>query len=150
MESCRDKFMDAKPFIEKAFPNNRAVWDAFGYNRYGKVRKNRLGLDGFMKTFHRAAVKYSVELIAKNYTQAMIDEIETLQKELIESVSDHESFIKSRLTAVLDRIVKMNQLYDVIMEVCKAGKRIYKKDWARYQRYLFKHFKKRSKLKAVA
>jgi hypothetical protein len=150
MQRCSEKFKEAKYFIEKAFPKNPAVWAAFGYKRYGKVRKSRLGLNGFMKTFHSFAVKYAAELIAKNYTQAMIDEIETFQETLENSILEHRSFIKSRSTMVNDRIVKMNELYDLVMEFCRAGQRIYKNDRAMLQRYLFKHFKKGRKLKVAA
>jgi hypothetical protein len=152
MNRCRDKFKDAKHFIEKAFPKNKTTWEEFGYKNYGKVRKSHNGLNKFMQLFHAVSLKYSAELIAKNYTQPMIDEIETLQKALGNSICDHELFIKSRSTAAAKRISKMNDLYDLIMQICKAGKRIYKNDWAKYQRYLFKHFKKekKKKLKAAA
>jgi hypothetical protein len=152
MERCREKFNDAKHFIEKAFPNNTAIWDSFGYKRYRKVRKSHIGFNAFMQSFHRRAMQYATELIAKNYTQAMIDEIETLQKALEEAMSDHRAFKKGRPVETDDRITKLNELYDLIMQVCRAGKRIYKKSWAKYQKYLFKHFKKekKKKLKAAA
>ncbi|MEP7167758.1 MAG: hypothetical protein ABI855_00145 [Bacteroidota bacterium] len=152
MQRCRDKYMDAKHFIKKAFPNDAAMEEAFGFKSYGKVRKNSIKLEMFMNTFHGMALRYSSELIAVNYTQPMIDEIETFAKALRDSSCDHGLFIKSRSTEARHRISKMNDLYDLLMQVCKAGKRIYKNDWAMYQRYLFKHFKKerKKKLKAAA
>ena len=150
MQRCRDKFNDTKHFIRKAFPANPAIREAFGFKRFNGIRKSKLGLNGFMKTFHGFASKYSAELIAVNYSQLMIDEIKTLQEDLENSITDHELFIKSRSTAACERILKMNELYEVLKQICKAGKRIYKNDWARYQRYLFKHFKKPQKMKIAA
>ena len=136
MVKCRDKFQDSKYFIEKTFPDKPKIWNEFGYNNYEGARKSQVQMIQFMKNFHTTATKYKTELIAKNYTQAMIDEIDTLRKALDDANQVQESFIGNLPVQTQARHIKNNELWQTIVKVCSAGKRKFKNDFARYQRYL--------------
>ena len=136
MENCRGKFQDSKYFIEKTFPDSVPVWNEFGYNNYEAARKSQVKMIQFMKNFHTTAVKYKVQLIAKNYTQPMIDEIETLRAALDAANQIQESFIGNIPVQTQARLNKNNIVWRTMVKVCTAGKRIFKNDFAKYQRYL--------------
>ncbi|MEP7170251.1 MAG: carboxypeptidase-like regulatory domain-containing protein [Bacteroidota bacterium] len=136
MQKSRDYYQDAKPFIVKAFPNSLAVQNEFGFNDYKLAQKGQDSMTKFMAKFHKIATKYDAELIAKNYTQIMIDEILVRHDKLKEADITQELFIKNRPVKTADRITKLNKAWNGETIVCAAGKRIYKDNYAKYQRYL--------------
>jgi hypothetical protein len=136
MKKCRDKFQDSKIFIVKAFPDNVDVQNEFGFNDYLQAQKGQNSFIGFMFKFHNIATKYKTELIAKNYTQPKIDEILTLHDSLRDANVAQDLFMKNRPVKTRDRILKMNKAWEGEVTICAAGKRIYKNDFAKYQRYL--------------
>jgi hypothetical protein len=136
MQKCRDKFQDAKIFIAKTFPDNKEVQNEFGFNDYTQAQKGQSSFIKFMFKFHKVATKYKVALIAKNYTQLMIDEILTFHDTLKDADVAQDLFIKNRPVKTRDRILKMNKAWKGETTICAAGKRIYKDDFAKYQRYL--------------
>lgn len=135
MDQCRHKFQSSKFFIEKAYPNNRPVQNEFGYDNYLKARKSQTGMIGFMENFHRVAEKYKEQLIAKNYTQAMIDEIKTLRKKLHTTNEKQEAFKKGRPVLTQDRIILLNKPWDTAVLVHKAAQNIFHDDAAKYAQY---------------
>ncbi|MEO5571187.1 MAG: carboxypeptidase-like regulatory domain-containing protein [Bacteroidia bacterium] len=136
MDKCRDKFQDSKPFIIKAFPDDTEIQNEFGFNDYKKAQSNQGVFTKFMLKFHGVATKYNTELIAKNYLQPKIDEILTLYTKLRDADVAQELFIKNRPVKTKERIVKYNKAWNGEQLICAAGKRIYKDDYAKYQRYL--------------
>lgn len=136
MKSCRDKFQDSKYFIEKAFPDNIPVWNEFGYDNYDDTRRVQTKFVQFMKNFHNTAEKYKVKLIAKGYLQPKIDEIEAKRALLDAANQAQESFIGNLPVQTQERHNKNNDVWNIMVRVCTAGKRIYKDNYGKYQRYL--------------
>lgn len=136
MKICRDKFQDSKYFIEKAFPDNIPVWNEFGYNNYDSVRRVQTKLLLFMKNFHAVAEKHKVILIAAGYAQAKIDEIETVRAGLDAANLEQELFIGNLPVITQSRHSKNNSVWEIMVRVCTAGKRIFKDNFGKYQRYL--------------
>lgn len=136
MELCRNNFQDAKPFIKKAFPNKPATWEEFGFEDYDKVRKDQAEMIQFMKNFHSAAVKYTAQLITINFTQVMIDEIETRRAALNNTNNIQEQFKKERLSITETRITKLKAMWNFCQTVCETGKLIFRNQYAKYQQYL--------------
>lgn len=136
MQLCRDKYQDSKPFIVKTFPNDLEIQNEFGFNDYKLAQKGQDTMTRFMIKFHKVATKYKTQLIAKNYKQAMIDEILARHDALKDADITQELFIKNRPVITADRITKMNKVWGTETIICTAGKRIYKNDYAKYQRYL--------------
>jgi Carboxypeptidase regulatory-like domain len=136
MKNCRNKYQDSKPFIVKAFPDDVAIQNEFGFNDYKKAQESQAVFTKFMLKFHAVATKYKVQLIAKNYTQLKIDEILTRYTALKDADIAQELFIKNRPVKTQERIIKFNDAWAIERTICEAGKRIYKDDYAKYQRYL--------------
>lgn len=72
---CKTCFQDAKYFIEKAFPNNVAAQNEFGFDDYRKMSRDQDKVFPFMKQFHKVAQREHVKLIAAGFPQIKIDEI---------------------------------------------------------------------------
>ncbi|MCG3164428.1 MAG: hypothetical protein POELPBGB_00182 [Bacteroidia bacterium] len=136
MRLCRNKWMDTKPFIKKAFPNNPTIWNEFGFNDYKDVDHSQAGLIKFMRLVHLTAVKYTAQLTAVNYTIAMIAEIETLRAALSLANDLQEKFKKDIPVLTQQRVDKHNAVYTVCQTVCETGKLIFRDDYANYQKYL--------------
>lgn len=131
-----EKFRDTRHFIEKAFPDNRLMWNAFGYNDFDFARKSQPRFIAFLYKFHEVAERFKTKLLAIGYSQTKIDEILLLAKALNDANKEQEVFIGSIPVKTQDRIILLNKVWDQITEVCRVGKRIYRHDYARYNRYL--------------
>jgi len=136
MLACRNKFQDSKTFIEDAFPDNQMVWNEFGYDDYNAASKSQSNFIQFMNRFHSVAEKYKVALIANNYTQVKIDEIETLGEALKDANTEQEVYKGNIPVITQNRIIAMNACYELTSEVGRVGKLIFRNDYAKYQRYL--------------
>ncbi len=136
MKNCREKFQDSKYFIEKAFPDNKKRWNTFGFDDYDNARIRQGVLILFMNNFHTQAVKYKIDLIAAGYSQAKIDEIATRHTALLQANQDQESFKKEIAEQTQARHNANNEVWAEMVKTGSAGKRIFKNNFAKYQRYL--------------
>ncbi|MBI4947876.1 MAG: hypothetical protein HY840_15910 [Bacteroidetes bacterium] len=136
MELCRHKFQSSKFFIEKTFPANFAVQNEFGYDDYEDARRSQVKMIGFMSNFFRVANKYKVKLIAKNYTQPMINEIGALHDQLHDANNAQEAFKSVRPVITQDRIIILNACWDETLKVCSAGKIIFYNNMAKHDQFL--------------
>lgn len=89
-----------------------------------------------MKNLHVTAEKYKTQLIAAGFSHDKIDEIETLRSSLDSANNSQENFKKSRPVTTQERVIIYNELWKIITDIAKAGKDIYKNDYAKYQRYV--------------
>ena len=136
MSNCRDCFQGSKFFIEKAFPENPAVWNLFGYNEYEHCRNNHDRMPRFMSDFSTAANNYDTELIAVNFTAPMIANILVVRDELNVKLSEQHQQITERPIATQNRVQLLNEVWDIRLQVGKASKVVFKDDVAKYRIYL--------------
>lgn len=136
MGACRDKFQNSKYFIEKAFPDNKAVWNEMGYDRYLAARDNQPKLIEFMTDFGVAATKHAAVLATVNFTPALLAEIGTLTEALNNSNKIQNAYIGNRQSVTSDRLTKHNAVWKTAVQLCTVGKIVYQNNYAKYQRYL--------------
>ena len=138
MTNCRDVFQGAKRYVRKAFPNNIAVWNEFGFDDYQKVDKSQALFITFMTRFHSTAVKYTAQLTAPavNFTAARIAEIETRRAALNTANNVQEKFKKDIPVFTQNRITLLNAVWAINTDVAGVGKALFKNDYAKYQHYL--------------
>ncbi len=137
MKNCRDHFQDSKYFSELAFPNQKTIWNEFGFNDYDEVRDSQDKMTGFMKRLNLTQEKYKVQLIAIGYPQIEIDKSETLRGELEALNAAQDLLKKTNVGGTQTRITLNNIVYNTYMvRVGKLGKMVWKNDFAKYQRYL--------------
>lgn len=135
LEACRSHFQKMKYYIEKAFPGNTAVWNAFGFNDYEKARKGEKDMMPFMRTLHTQAVKYVAELTAVNFPQAEIDKIAALAAELQTADHEQEMYKKNRLVITQERVESLNKAWGYLVDVNKASKVIFAGNYAKLKQY---------------
>ncbi len=136
MENCRTFFQSMKYFIEKAFPGQTAIHVQFGYNDYDASRKSETRMIKFLDMLHKAAVGHSAKLIEAGFPQEKIDNIAALSKQLSDADYAQEMAKKKRPSVTQERITILNDCYEVMQHVCKAGKIIFADDRAKYDQYL--------------
>jgi len=136
MAASRKSFQDSKYFIERAFPNDKTKWAEFGFDLYLKARDNQAKLIEFMKDFYGAAVKYTTQLNAVNFTAVMITEVETVGITLDTKNKAQNNYINGRQGITKERVDKHNAVWQTTVRLCAAGKIIYQADYAQYQKYL--------------
>ncbi len=130
LEKCLIKNKEVKYYAGKAFPANKEALKEFGEGQFAKVRNSPLRMVQYMETLHGVATKYKTELIAKQYTQAAIDEIATLAQELREENNAQQLKKKERPTETRKRIELMNTYYRMGQPVVNVAQYIYMKDAA--------------------
>lgn len=141
MEESKKIFQASKYHIEKSFPKNTAIQNEFGYKDYEKARKAQDKMIQFMNQFYKTAVKYSVELIAKGFTQAKIDEIGSVKTALDEANQKQEAFKKDRGVFTQERVGKLNTSWQRMQDVCNAAKYVYPENFAKLARYIISESK---------
>lgn len=138
MTDCRDNFQDAKRYIKKAFPDNKIIWDEFGFNDYDSVERKQPEMIQFMKRFHNTALKYASELAQPNvnFDAVKVAEILARHNALNDANNAQEKFKKELPVHTQNRINKMNAVWNICTDVCDVGKSIFKNNPAKYHQYL--------------
>ncbi len=136
MTKGRNGFQTLKYFIERAFPENKSVWDQFGYNDYEKASRSQSRFIQFLLKAHKWAVKYTVQLNAVGCTNARIAEIKTLAENIQSFNLDQETEKGTRPEETDNRIKALNRIWATLSRIRRAGKLIYFNNFGKYQRYL--------------
>ena len=134
-KECAAYFQDMKPIIEATFPNNKAVWNQFGYNDYEAARRSQGRMIQFMEMLHLMAEKYKLELIAQGFTQAKIDMILQLKDELRQEQVEQEAAKKERPVKTQERILILNKPWIRMRKINAASKAIYRDNYAKLNEY---------------
>lgn len=137
MTAARNKWSELSFFVKRAFPDSRARQDEFGANDYRNARETAMGLTRFMSKAHVTAEKYKTNLIAKDYTQAKIDEIAALGLAVAAADSAQEQFKDERRSTTEDRVKILNKPYDTMVIVNEAAQIIYAESAAKRKTYTF-------------
>lgn len=135
MKECFAYFQKMKPTIMFAFPNKQAVWNQFGFDDYDFARRSQGRMVQFMEMLHKTSVKYSVELIAKGWTQVKIDECETLASEIKAENTEQEQAKKDRPVETQDRIIILNTCWQDMVFVTNAAKAVFYDNFAKLHQY---------------
>lgn len=136
MEECKVFYQQMKYFIEKAFPGKREIWTQFGYSSYDDARRGETKMIQFYGILGKTAAQYSAQLIAAGFTQVNIDKITTLHTELTNADYEQEISKKKRPAATQERILLLNECYEYLKKVSRAGKIIFANNYGKYNQYL--------------
>lgn len=136
MEECKEFFQAMKYFIEKAFTDKMEIQVQFGTNDYEKARLSQTKMIQFLGLLNKTATQFKTELIAAGFSQDKIDRIAILQTELINADYEQEMSKKKRPAVTQERIEKLNDCYQWMQKVSKAGKIIFVKNHAKFDQYL--------------
>ena len=138
MQAGKDIYTDIIYFAKKAFPNDKAKLQEFGYgDKYNKAGKNQSLMVDFLEELHRTATKYSIQLIAKGTTAAAIAAIETACTTLRNLNADQNLFIIGRPVISQERVKALNLVYSYISQTRDAAERVYDTNFAKQNKYSF-------------
>lgn len=137
MDKAVGKYADVKYFAQKAFPTSIATQNEFGINDYERARKSPTQMIQFLDEMHRACAKYQTQLVAKGFSAAAIEEIQTIRNELRTTNTDQEVFKRQRTKLTADRITVLNNCYAYITEANAAAQRVYKDDFAKRNQFVY-------------
>lgn len=125
MGVCGKLFQNAKFSIEMAFPNDRIVWNQFGYNDYAKARMGAKYMYLFLTDFHMVAERYKVQLVAEGWDDARFAGILTQRDKLKAAMDNQNQAIMDRAKAAEQRIEKLNEVYEILALYFKAARIIF-------------------------
>ncbi len=134
--ACKSHFKTMKYFIEKAFPENKAIWHEFGYDHYKKATRSHHRMIQFMKELEVTIQKYSTQLLAANISQDKIDALKPLHENLDNANQQQELYKKSRPVITQERIARLNKHWQRVLQVNKASKIIYVNNFAKFKQYV--------------
>lgn len=117
-----------KYFVGKAFPDDELTVNEFCYRDLRKAQNSQIRFILFLKSFVISLLNYKTELIAKGLSQTIIDEIVQQSVDLEKANIDQEQAKKARYKATGLRIKAMDELWEMVGNVAKAGKIIFEKE----------------------
>ena len=138
MEKCRQIIMKERYFLEEAFKDNKPVLNEFGYNDYLSARDKKSEMARYLRILVTANVKYNAELIAAGFDQTAIDEVKATFDRLITVSNDQEYYKGERIALTQSRIEKMNAVWEIVLDVAKAGKIIFIDNYAKQRQYIIR------------
>ena len=136
MQDCRDQYDDMKFFIKKAFKNSLGRQNEFGLNDYDKAVLNPSEMVRFLGDMYGVADKYRSDLNLVGCSNTIIDRNSLLEKDLNTLVREQSQIMDSRSTAAENRIIANNALWEIIVLISEAAKRVFRRSPANISRYL--------------
>jgi len=134
---CRRVFQAAKFFIEEAFPNKPRIHNQFGFNDYQSKTATPERLYVFMTDFYEVAKTYSAELIANQFTAEKIENIKVERDKLKQLEIAYNNKRMERGDAADNRVVILNELYEMLASIFRAAKVIFANDSKKLELYKF-------------
>jgi len=136
MTDIRETFYKMRYFLELAFKDKPHLLNEFGFNDYARVRNSQSEMQDFMAVLVAASNKYSANLIAAGYDQIAIDKLQSIYDNLVQANNDQEYYKGERKALNQQRVILINAAWEIVQDICRAGKIIYAEDYAKYQQYV--------------
>ena len=137
MELCKIKYNEVKYFANKVFPKDKARQAEFGTDTYLQARQSQSKMISFLDEMHKACVKYQTQLVAGGLSATKIAAIQTLRTDLQNLNTSQEGYIRARPVLTQDRIVVLNNCFNITKTIIEAAQVIYYNDIARRQQYVY-------------
>ena len=141
LKNCTTIFKDVRYFVRKKFANSPAVQKELGIHTYRKARTVQSQMVLFMYELAAGVEKYKTELTAAGLKESVIASIKPAAVAL-EKVNVTQKTGKSgRSVKAEDRVVLLNNLYDILADFSEAAKRVFANDPVKRERYILPHAK---------
>ncbi len=143
-ESLNAKLPLARNALQKLFTYADVAWDSvaktnsFGKNKYDRARNSQVKMKELLELAHRQAeiTANKTELITAGYSQAAIDELETLMNEIDTLNAQQEDALSERGTKTEVRIKALNAVWDYMKQINKTSKVVFVDSPAKLVLYL--------------
>ncbi|PXY00860.1 hypothetical protein DF185_13255 [Marinifilum breve] len=121
-------FQRCKFDIEMGFPNDKKVWNQFGFNDYDNARKSGKLMYLFLTDFDMIANKYKEALTAEGWTEDTFSAILAHRDKLKGFMDEQSDCILKRNRATEERTIALNALYEKLAIYFKAARIMYEDD----------------------
>jgi hypothetical protein len=135
MGTCNTDYKTIAYFVRKAFKNNKAVQNQFGFNDIEKVRRSQARMVLFMEEHAGTATDHKAELVAEGCNEALIDQLLVDAQNLKEANIKQEKFKKERGVITQERVKLLNGVYLLVKPINDIAQIIYSDDAARLAKY---------------
>jgi len=120
------KFYQACKFdIENVFPNQKHIWNQFGFNDYEAARKSARAMFMFYSDFILMASLHKEAMTEATWTEETYTKITALKDQLKASMDQQTKSRIDRGRAADERVVRLNTIYEKLSKYMKAAKIIY-------------------------
>jgi hypothetical protein len=135
LAECNTAFKTISFFVRKAFINNNAIRNQFGFNKIEKVRHSQTKLIPFMETLADTALKYKTNLMEAGCNESIIDSIHPLAEHLKVANIAQEKAKNERSVISQDRVNSLNTIYQLLKPIHEIAQIIYTDDQAQLSKY---------------
>lgn len=136
-DQCCKFFQHSKFDIEMAFPNDKLLWNQFGFNDYDKARKSPRNMFMFLTDFDMMVLRYKDVLIANAWTEEKFAYILIRRNALKSKMDEQNDCMVERKQATERRMIKLNSLYEKLAVYFRAAHIIYDGDEELLKRFKF-------------
>jgi|GEM_PF-5063991 len=119
-DQCRMAIRSLMLKVKNKFGENSLEYKSFGTGGMNKLNGKELFF--LVKTVNRAATTYLLPLAEKGVTQATIDELTQLGKNLDAAIDEKDKAERQRANATAERISLGNEIYKMLVELYDYGK----------------------------
>eukprot|EP01029_Cantina_marsupialis_P020765 TRINITY_DN4894_c0_g1_i1.p1 TRINITY_DN4894_c0_g1~~TRINITY_DN4894_c0_g1_i1.p1 ORF type:complete len:240 (-),score=-3.09 TRINITY_DN4894_c0_g1_i1:260-979(-) len=120
------KFYQSCKFdIEMIFPNDKHIWNQFGFNDFEPTRRSARNMYMFFSDFLLIANIHKEPLLTGGWVEDHFTKIQEHRDKLKMYMDQQTECIVSRSTATDKRIVTLNKMYEKLARYTKAAKIIY-------------------------
>lgn len=133
--ACYNDYKTIAYFVRKVFADNPAIQNQFGINDIEKARKSQPKMVLFMESLAETSAKYATELTEAGCKQELIAGLGAKAAALNTANIAQEKFKNDRAINTQDRVVALNQMYQLLQPLHNAAAIIYRDDPARYSIY---------------
>ena len=135
MATCNTDYKTVAYFVRKAFKNNKAVQNQFGFNDIEKVRQSQPRMILFMEEHAGTATDHKAELVAEGCNEVLIDKLLVDAQNLKEANIKQEKFKKERGVITQERVKLLNGVYLLVKPINDIAQIIYSDNPAQLAKY---------------
>lgn len=125
VEKCAKFYQRCKFDIEMLFPNDKNIWNQFGFNDYEIARKSARNMYMFYSDFQFMVDLQKEKLLEAAWTEDMLTQIEQRKNNLKELMDEQTKSMVERGSATELRVETLNSLYESLAKYVKAAKFVY-------------------------
>ncbi|WP_461632114.1 hypothetical protein [Labilibaculum euxinus] len=125
LDACCKFFQRCKFDIQMAFPNDKKMWDQFGFNDYEEARKSGKNMYMFLTDLHMVSVRNAEPLLKLGWTDESFSKILAHRDSLKANMILQSDCIMDRSRATDNRMLKLNNLHEKMAVYFKAARILY-------------------------
>ncbi|WP_321298452.1 hypothetical protein [Marinifilum fragile] len=125
VDECAKLYQRCKFDIELVFPNDKNIWNQFGFNDYLDARKSAKNMYMFYSDFQFMVNLHKEELMKIAWTEDIFAKIDERKNNLKALMNAQTKSMVERGRATEQRVTTLNVLYESLAKYVKAAKYIY-------------------------